>query len=138
LGSATEPKDPELTLNVKGSDVQTGSPGSIDVTAEEVHMVVQPIVRKIAEAVRATLAELPPEVSADVFERGIVLTGGGALLEGMREYLQEETRLTVRIADEPRLAIVRGLSQMFDEPLLLRRVTRKESNPRLDTEITAF
>ncbi len=134
LGSATEPQDPARKLNVKGRDVQTGSPGAIDVTASEVYTVAQPVVRKIADEVRATLAELPPEVAADIYERGIILTGGGALLEGMSQYLHDETRLNVRVADEPRLASVRGLSQMFDEPLLLRRVTRNEPHLLRDAE----
>ena len=138
LGTAIEPNDPTLSLNVKGRDVQTGSPGAIDVTAGEVYGVSQPVIRKIAEAVRTTLAELPPEVSADIYERGLILTGGGAQLEGMSEYLQKETQLSVRGADEPRYAIVRGLSQMFDEPLLLRRVTRNEPHPLLDAEAGAF
>jgi rod shape-determining protein MreB len=134
LGSATEPRDPALKLSVKGSDVQTGGPGAVDVTADEVYAVTEPVMRKIAEEVRSALAEVPPEVAADVYERGIILTGGGALLEGMSEYLQKETRLMVSVADEPRLAIVRGLSQMFDEPLLLRRVMRNERPPLLDAE----
>jgi rod shape-determining protein MreB len=138
LGSAIAPPDPALKINVKGRDVQTGSPDAIDVTAGEVFMVVQPIVRKIADGVRATLAELPPEVAADIYDRGIILTGGGALLEGLREYLETETELTVRIASEPRYAIVRGLAQLFDEPLLLRRVTRNEPHPLLDADATAF
>lgn len=138
LGSATEPRDPTLSLNVKGRDVQTGSPNAIDVTASEVYEVTQPIIRKIAEEVRATLAELPPEVAADIYDRGLILTGGGALLEGMAEYLQKETNLTVKVADDPRLAIVRGLTQTFDEPLLLRRVMRTEPHPLRHGEESAF
>jgi rod shape-determining protein MreB len=138
LGSATEPEDPERKLTVKGSDVQTRSPGALEVTAAEVHMVVQPVMRKIAEAVRETLAELPPEVAADIYERGLILTGGGALLTGLEQYLQAETKLSVRTADEPRLAIVRGLSQLFDEPLQLRKVTRNEPLTLIDNEAGAF
>lgn len=138
LSSATEPRDPQLTINVRGRDVQTGSPDAVDVTAGEVYAVTLPVVRKIAEEVRATLAELPPEVAGDIYDRGLILTGGGALLEGMAQYLQKEVGLTVRVADDPRFAIVRGLSQMFDEPLLLRRVARTEPHPLIDTEATAF
>jgi rod shape-determining protein MreB len=138
LASATEPQDPARKLTVKGSDVQTRSPGAMDVTAEEMYVVVRPVMVKIAEAVRETLSELPPEVAADIYERGLILTGGGALLEGLEEYLQAETKLTVRVADEPRFAIVRGLSQLFDEPLQLRKVTRNEPFPSLDSEARAF
>lgn len=129
LGSAIEPKDPEKRLNVRGRDVQTGRPGAVDVTAGEIYIVAQAIVRKIAEEVRNSLAELQPEVAADIYDRGIILTGGGALLEGMAQFLQKETQLATRVADEPRYAIVRGLAQLFDEPLLLRRVTRQEHYP---------
>jgi rod shape-determining protein MreB and related proteins len=138
LGSAMEPKDPTLKITVKGRDVQTGRPDAIEITADEIHRVIQLVIPKIAEEVRDTLAELSPEVAADIYERGIILTGGGALLHGIDQYIQKETQLAVRIAEEPRLATVRGLSQLFDEPLLLRRVTRNEQGSMLDTEARAF
>jgi rod shape-determining protein MreB len=138
LGSAVEPADPALKQTVKGRDVQTGNPGAIDVTAAEVHEVVLPVIRKIAEEVRLTLAALQPEVAADIFDRGIILTGGGALLAGLQPYLHAETGLVVRMADEPRFAIVRGLAQLFDVPLLLRRVARNEAHPLLDADKNGF
>lgn len=138
LGAATELFDPAKSVTVKGRDVQTGSPGAISVTAGEIYAVAQPIVRKIAEEVKESLAQLQPEVSADIFDRGIILTGGGSLLEGLEQYLQAATNLTVSIADEPRLATVRGLAQLYDEPPLLRRVARNEPFPQLDTEAGAF
>jgi rod shape-determining protein MreB len=138
LGSAIEPPDATRRLTVKGSDVQTRSPGALDVTAEELYAVVQPLVRKVSDAVRETLAELPPEVAADIYERGLILTGGGSLLEGFEQYLQAETKLSTRVADEPRFATVRGLSQLFDEPLQLRKVTRNEPFTALDDEARAF
>jgi rod shape-determining protein MreB and related proteins len=138
LGSAIAPVDAAQSITVKGRDVQTGSPGAIDVTAEEVYGVTQIVLRKIAEAVRETLADLPPEVAADLHDRGLILTGGGSLLKGLDDYLKAETRLDVRVADEPRFATVRGLSQLFDEPLLLRRVTRNEPPPLIDAEARVF
>jgi rod shape-determining protein MreB len=134
LSSAIEPEDPARIINVRGRDVQTGSPGAVDITAGEVYAVTLPVVRRIAEEVRATLTELSPEVAGDVLDRGIILTGGGALLEGLPEYLQKELGLSVRVADEPRFAIVRGLSQLYDEPLLLRRVSRTEPHPLSEAE----
>ncbi|MGI9168153.1 MAG: rod shape-determining protein [Pyrinomonadaceae bacterium] len=138
LSSALEPKDPQQKMNVRGRDVQTGSPGAVDVTAAEVYAITQLIIRRIAEAVRATLTELPAEVAGDIYDRGIILTGGGALLDGLSQYLQREVGLATRVADEPRFAIVRGLSQMFDEPLLLRRVARTEPHPLIDAQTTVF
>ena len=136
LSSAIEPADPAKRINVRGRDVQTGSPGAVDVTASEVHSITIPIIRRIAEEVRRMLTELAPEVAGDVYTRGLILTGGGALLEGLPEYLQKELGLNVRVADEPRFAIVRGLSQLYDEPLLLRRVARTEAHPLIDTAAT--
>lgn len=138
LASATEPADPKRKLNVRGREVQTGAPDAVDVTAAEVYQVTQPIVRKIAEEVRETLADLPAEVAGDIYDRGVILTGGGALLEALDVYLAKELDLAVRVADEPRFATVRGLSQMYEAPLLLRRVARTDAQPLLDTEATAF
>ena len=138
LSSAIEPKDPNRKMNVRGRDVQTGSPGAVDITAGEVYAVTLPIIRRIGEEVRSMLTELAPEVAGDVYDRGLILTGGGALLDGLPQYLQKELGLAVRVADEPRYAIVRGLSQLFEEPLLLRRVARTEAQPLIENEATAF
>ena len=138
LGSALEPKDPQKKIEVRGRDVQTGSPGAVHVSVTEVYAVTLPIIRRIADEVRSTLTELPAEVAGDIYDRGLILTGGGALMDGLAQYLQREIGLTVMVADEPRLAIVRGLSQMYDEPLLLRRVARTEAQPLIDLQDTAF
>lgn len=138
LSSAIEPKDPTQKMNVRGRDVQTGSPGAVNVSVTEVYSVTLPIVRAIAEEVRATLTELPAEVAGDIYDRGLILTGGGAQLDGLAEYLNKELGLPVLIADDPRFAIVRGLSHMFDEPLLLRRVARTEPHPVFEAETTVF
>ena len=138
LSSAIEPEDPNKKINVRGRDVQTGSPGAVDITAGEVYTITMTIIRRIAEEVRSMLTELAPEVAGDIYERGLILTGGGAQLEGLSQYLQRELDLVVRVADDPRFAIVRGLAQLYEEPLLLRRVARTEAHPMLDTEATAF
>lgn len=138
LSSAIEPHDPDKAVNVRGRDVQTGSPGAVEITAGEVYTVTIPIIRRIAESVRSMLTELAPEVAGDIYERGLILTGGGAAMEGLPQYLQGELGLSVRVADEPRFAIVRGLSQLFEEPLLLRRVARTEPHPAIDIQDTAY
>src|ERR1051325_8935215 len=138
LSTAIEPPNPAMKLNVRGRDVQTGSPGAVDLTAGEVYTITQPVIRRIAEGVRSLLGDLSPEVAGDIFERGLILTGGGASLGGLPTYLTNQLGLVVRVADEPRFAIVRGLSQLFEEPLLLRRVSRTEPHPLMDTEATAF
>jgi rod shape-determining protein MreB and related proteins len=138
LGSAILPADLAQEIAIRGRDVLTRSPGAIEITAGEVYPVAQYVVSKIGEGVRTTLAELSPEVAGDIYDRGIILTGGGALFSGMGDYLRDLTNLPVRIADEPRYAIVRGLEQMFDEPLLLRRVIRSEPHQLLDEGNESF
>jgi rod shape-determining protein MreB len=73
-------------------------------------------------------------VAGDIYERGIIVTGGGAQFDGLDDFLREQTRLPVRVADEPKYAIVRGLEQMFEQPLWLRRVMRNEPHPMLGLE----
>ena len=138
LSSAIEPEDPDKLVHVRGRDVQTGSPAAVDITASDVYTITLPIIRRVAEEVRQLLGDLSPEVAGDIFDRGLILTGGGASLEGLPSYLEKELGLSVRVAEEPRFAIVRGLSQLYEEPLLLRRVARTEPHPLIDTEATAF
>jgi rod shape-determining protein MreB len=138
LGSAIEPASPSLSLEIKGRDVQTGSPHAVNVTSEEVCIATEGVVKRLGRVVNRALGELQPEVAADIYDRGIMLSGGGAMLDGLVEFLQRETKLQTRMTDEPRYAIVRGLSQLFDEPLLLRRVARNEQSHLLDEADKAF
>jgi rod shape-determining protein MreB len=134
LGSATIPDDLAQELTIKGRDILTGSPGAIEITAGEVYPIAHEVVRNIEEIISTTLTELPAEVASDIYDRGLILTGGGAQFNGLDNYLRDQTKLPVRIADEPRYAVVRGLEQMFDEPLWLRRVTRYGTQPLLDLQ----
>jgi rod shape-determining protein MreB len=120
------PEEIEKKIMVRGRDVQTGSPSAVDVTVGEIYPVVESIVRRTAQIVTDTLTELRPEVAADIYDRGIILTGGGALLNGIEQYVRDFTQLPVTISDEPRFATVRGLLKMFDEPELLEKVSRNE------------
>lgn len=138
LASATLPEDLGQEITVRGRDVVTGSPGAITISAGEIYPVAQYVVGKMVDGVSTTLAELSPEVAGDIYERGIILTGGGALFNGMANYMRDQTKLTVQVADEPRYAIVRGLAQVFDDPLLLRHVVRTEAPPLLDEESEAY
>ncbi len=133
LASAIVPANLAEGTTVKGLDVLTRSPAAIDITAGELYPIAQFVVGKIAQGVITTLTELPPEVAGDIYERGIILTGGGAQFEGLEDFFREQTKLPVRTADEPKYAIVRGLEQMFAEPLWLRHVMRSEPHPLLDS-----
>ena len=138
LSSAIEPREPDRMVRVRGRDVQTGSPGAVEISAGEVYTITVPIIRRIADEVRALLGDLSPEVAGDIFERGLILTGGGAALDGLPAYLEMELGLGVTVATDPRFAIVRGLAHLYEEPLLLRRVARTDAHPLLDAEATAY
>ena len=134
LASATVPDDLAAEVTIKGVDVLTRSPGAIEISAGELYPVALQVVRSIVDGVSTTLTELPPEVGGDIYERGIILTGGGAQFAGLEDFFREQTKLPVRTAAEPKYAIMRGLEQMFDEPFRLRHVIRSEPRPVLDTE----
>lgn len=129
------PDDISKSIEVRGRDVQTGSPGMVEITAGEVYPIVESIVRRIALRVKDTLTELRPEVAADIYDRGVILTGGGALLEGIDQYMRSFINLSVVIADEPRYATVNGLVKMFEDPKLLERVSRNELGVLQNAEI---
>ncbi|MCD9186479.1 MAG: rod shape-determining protein [Pyrinomonadaceae bacterium] len=129
------PENIDKSMQIRGRDVQTGSPGSVEVTAGEIYPIVENIVRRMAQTIKDTLTELRPEVAADIFDRGVILTGGGALLEGLDQYLRGFINLPVTISDEPRYATVRGLLKMFDEPKLLEKVSRNELGLLQNAEI---
>ena len=85
--------------------------------------------------IKDTLTELRPEVAADIYDRGVILTGGGSLLDGLDQYLRSYINLAVTVADEPRYATVKGLVKMFEDQKLLDRVTANEMNVLRDAEI---
>ena len=100
--------------------------------------MAQEVTRKILDGVTKTLAELPPEVAGDVYERGLILTGGGSLFGGLDDYLREATKRSVSIADEPRYSIVRGLAQLFHEPHWFLHLNQNQSPSLLDVESPAL
>ena len=129
------PDDISKTMQVRGRDMQTGDPSSAEITSGEIYPIVEAIVRRIAQRVKDTLTELRPEVAADIYDRGVLLTGGGALLDGMDQYMRGFIGLPVTVAEEPRYATVQGLLKMFDDPKLLERVSRNELNILQNAEI---
>jgi rod shape-determining protein MreB len=129
------PEDISNSTEVRGRDVQTGSPGAVEITVGEVYPIVEDIVRRIAQTVKDTLTELRPEVAADIYDRGVILTGGGALLDGIDQYMRSYINLAVTVADEPRYATVNGLAKMFDNPKLLEKVSRNELSALQNAEV---
>ena len=134
--TATPPENPESEYLARGRDVQSGSPHAVTITAGEIYPITEGIVKRIAQSVNDTLTELRPEIAADIYDRGILFTGGGALLEGFDQYLRNTVNLSVIIPDEPNYATVRGLIKMFDEPELLERVSRTELSILQNAEVS--
>lgn len=130
------PEDMSAERIVKGRNLKTGSPAAVTITAGEIYPIVEGIVRRIALVIKDTLTELRPEVAADIYDRGVILTGGGSLLTGLDQYIRDFIDLSVIVPDEPRYASVRGLLKMFDEPDLLERVSRNEPSILTDSEVS--
>jgi rod shape-determining protein MreB and related proteins len=124
LGSAVPP-EVERESEARGQSLLLDRPAAGMLTNLEVYDAIQPVVRRIVAVVRGVVSELPPEIAADLGERGMVLVGGGSLLAGTVERLSKELSLPVARADSPRQAVVRGAARLFDVPLLLRRVSRR-------------
>jgi rod shape-determining protein MreB and related proteins len=135
FATAYLPDDIGKTTEVRGRDVQSGSPAAVEITTGEVYPIVESIVRRIAQTAKETLTELRPEVAADIYDRGVILTGGGALLDGIEQYMRSFINLAVGVAEEPRYATVNGLVKMFDDPKLLEKVSRNELGVLQNAEI---
>jgi rod shape-determining protein MreB len=120
LGSAVA-LDPELSGEVRGRDLVSGLPRNVVVTGEELREAYAEQLQAIVDTVHATLERTPPELAADVAERGIVLAGGGALLKGMDVLLADETQLPVQLADSPLTCVAIGAGRSLEEYDALER-----------------
>ena len=109
-------------MEVRGRNLIEGVPRTITITDEEVRAALDHSVVSIVNAVRVALERTPPELSADVIDRGIVLTGGGALLKNLDRRLTAETGLPVFVADDPLTSVVLGAGKMLSDFALLKRV----------------
>lgn len=115
LGSAY-PLEQERTMFLRGRNLITGLPEAVEVSSIEVRDALSASLEVIVEAVRNTLDETPPELVADLMEHGIVLAGGGALLQGLAQRVQDETRINVYVADEPLTSVVLGTGMILERP----------------------
>ena len=122
IGSAA-PLKKELSMEVKGRDIIAGLPKTVKITSQEIRDAMQKPLELICEAVRVALERCPPELSADLVDRGIVLAGGGALLRGIDDMLTEETGLPVHVAEDPLSAVAEGAGKVLDELHFLKKVT---------------
>jgi rod shape-determining protein MreB len=121
LGSAYPLKE-ELRIDIKGRDLVEGVPKTLSISDEEIREALAEPVATIVEAVRMALERTPPELSADIVDKGIVLSGGGAQLKNLDVLLREETGLPVMVCENPQLAVVLGTGKVLDELGLLREI----------------
>ena len=124
IGSAY-PSEEHKTLVIKGRDLVAGVPKTVEVNAEDIREALMEPVNSIIEAAKSALERTPPELAADIADKGIVLTGGGALLENLDVLLREETGLPVMLAEDPLSAVVMGCGRCLDELDLLKDVAVK-------------
>ncbi|HEY4900974.1 MAG TPA: rod shape-determining protein [Terriglobales bacterium] len=122
IGSAY-PLEKPLTMEIKGRNLIEGVPKTITIDDSEIREAVAECVSTIMNAIRVALERTPPELSADISDRGIVLTGGGALLKNLDKRIREETGLPVSIADDPLCSVVLGTGKMLSDFKLLRKIS---------------
>jgi rod shape-determining protein MreB len=122
IGSAF-PLDEPVTMEIKGRDLIEGIPKTLTITDAEIREALAEPISLIVNAVRVALERTPPELSADIVDRGIVLTGGGSLLKNLDKLLREETGLPVSVAEDPLSSVVLGTGKMLSDFDLLRKIS---------------
>jgi rod shape-determining protein MreB len=125
IGSAHK-LDPELSMEVKGRDLVAGLPKTVTITSEEIREALADQLNTIVNAVRTTLERCPPELAADLVDRGIVLAGGGALLRGLDELLHSQTGLPIHVAEDPLSAVAEGTGKALQELDFFTNVTETQ------------
>ena len=129
IGSATQAKDAEQ-MEVKGRDLISGLPKTIVITGEEIRNSLQEPITSIIEAIRSTLEHCPPELAADLIDRGVMLAGGGALLKDLDKLITEETGLPVFVADNPLQAVAMGTGIVLQEIDTMARTLSRSNKKR--------
>ena len=123
VGTAFLEKDRERnSTEIRGRDLVTGLPKTVTVTDEEIHLALAEPIQSIVEAVKVTLERTPPELAADIMDKGIILAGGGSLLSGLPRLLSNETAMPVHLSDDPLTAVARGTGTALEHFSLLQRV----------------
>lgn len=121
IGSATELKEP-LEMEMRGRDVMTGLPRQIIIDHNQVRQAIYRSIRSIADTIKATLETTPPELVADIYQKGIILTGGSSHLKNMDKYVSNLVQIPVHIADDAQTCTVRGLGAILDDENLLNDI----------------
>ncbi|MBI2022117.1 rod shape-determining protein, partial [Candidatus Daviesbacteria bacterium] len=121
LGSATQ-LNKEKEFVIRGRELATGLPKSIKVTSTEIREAISSTITQIINTIHEVLEETPPELLSDILERGIFITGGGALIKGLDKRISDETKMPVWIAEDPLTTVVRGCTKVLDDLDLLSKV----------------
>jgi rod shape-determining protein MreB len=122
IGSAL-PEDEKKTMLIRGRDMVSGLPKTLELSAAEINVAIQDPISTILEAIRITLEKTPPELAADIMDRGIVLTGGGSLLTNFDRLISKETGMPVVVSDNPLDCVVLGTGKVLDHLNLLKRIS---------------
>ncbi len=124
IGSAAAMEE-EITTEVKGRDLVDGIPKTIEISSVEIREALNDSILTIVEAVKLSLERTPPELASDILDRGIILTGGGALLKNLDVRLRDETSMAIHVADDPLTCVVRGCGKILDQPERYEKVILK-------------
>jgi rod shape-determining protein MreB len=124
IGSAF-PLEKEVSMEIKGRDLVAGVPKNLKLSSVQVREALIEPIDRIVEAVRQSLEKTPPELASDILDRGIILTGGGALLRGLDKRLRQETNLPVNVAEDPLTCVVRGTGKVLENMHLYQKVMIK-------------
>ena len=119
---AAFPKPKDESMAIRGRDLITGLPKTLTITSMEIMEAIKEPINSIVDSIKYTLEKTPPELAADIMDRGIMLTGGGALLSGLDKLIKEETGMNVSIADNPLDCVVMGAGKVLEEIEILRTV----------------
>jgi rod shape-determining protein MreB len=126
---ASEDKAEARRMEVVGKDLTDGAAKAVEISSDEVREALEPVLSEIISGARHAIEESQPDVTADIYYTGIILTGGGALLNGMAERLQKELRLHVVVADEPLASVVLGAGCLLAVPEKLQRASLRQDVP---------
>jgi len=124
IGSAV-PLENEISIPVKGRDLIAGVPKTTEISSVEIREALSEPISSIVDAVRITLERTPPELAGDILDRGIILSGGGAMLKGIDERLREETNLPINITEEPLTCVVHGTGKILEDVEAYEKVLMK-------------
>ncbi len=112
----------EKVAVIRGRDIETGMPKSLRMSETEIREAIGPVVSEIIDAIMEVIEETPPELTSDILDRGIMLTGGGSLLPGLDELILERTKIPVILVDDPLTTVVRGTAKLLENPTMLNQV----------------